>query len=116
MATGKIIKVSGAELLTALWEQYKRLERESNPRPPTWNDYLSTVLSIGLEQLRTMSDAEALALLEKDLLRESRAAERVVRVQALGQLDRSLHPESATAPLHPSDVCLKLFLERRKAD
>jgi len=24
--------------------------------------------------------------------------------------------QSATAPLHPNDVCLKLFLERREAD
>jgi len=44
------------------------LERESNPRSPTWDDYLSTVLLIGLERLGAMSDAEALAVLESEML------------------------------------------------
>jgi hypothetical protein len=54
--------------LTALREEYGRLERESNPRSPTWDDYLSTVLLIGLERLGAMSDAEALAVLESEML------------------------------------------------
>ena len=55
-------------LLLALREEYARLERESNPSPPSWDDYLSVALAIGVERLKTMRDAEALALLERELL------------------------------------------------
>jgi hypothetical protein len=47
-----------ARLMSALREEYRRLGRESNPGPPTWDDYLSTVLYIGLERLRSMSDRQ----------------------------------------------------------
>jgi hypothetical protein len=54
-------------LMLALREEYNRLERESNLVPPSWDDYLSVALSIGLERLGAMSDAEALAVLESEM-------------------------------------------------
>ena len=65
------------EALQGLRSEYARLSGEanrtidsntSNPGPLSWDDYLCTTLSIGLEHLRAMSDAEVLALLEREML------------------------------------------------
>ncbi len=56
------------ETMVRLREEYGRLERESNPGPPTWDDLLSTVLSIGLERLKGLNGMKLLALLESEML------------------------------------------------
>jgi hypothetical protein len=60
------VQIQG-DLLKALRKEYARLGRESNPRPPTWDDYFLVVLSLGLERLKKMADREALTRLENEL-------------------------------------------------
>lgn len=52
------------KLTLALQEEQNRLGRLSNPAPPKWDVFISVVLSLGLERLKTMSDAKALTLLK----------------------------------------------------
>jgi len=66
---GKMSVQIRADLLKALRKEYGRLGRESNPTPPTWDDYLLVALSLGLERLKIVSDEEALVLLEAALPR-----------------------------------------------
>jgi len=57
------LDISG-DLFAALQREYKHVGRLSNPRPPRWSDFVAFALCLGLERLKTMSDAEALVLLE----------------------------------------------------
>jgi len=54
-------------LFLALRREYRRLVHESNGAAPLWDDYLSAVLIIGGERLKTMSEAEALVVLEREM-------------------------------------------------